>query len=111
MTHAEIAQLWKLLGQTWGAKFLEQYGTKPNDAWSAMLAGVTPEGARAAFAGLVQAGSPFPPTLPEFVAEARKWGRERAKQQQADARLLPATTVSEEQARANLERLRAAMRG
>jgi len=65
--------LWNLLLQSWGQKFAEQYGATPNDAWTAMLANVEPEAARYAFTKLIDSGSAFPPTLPEFVAWAKKY--------------------------------------
>jgi hypothetical protein len=60
------------MGQTWGNKFLEQYGPEPNDAWIAFLSGMTVDASKSAFRDLVLEGSGFPPTLPEFVAIARK---------------------------------------
>jgi hypothetical protein len=73
MTPQDIAGLWRLLGQTWGAKFLEQYGATPNDAWATFLSNVDTGAARYALRGLVFEGSPFPPTLPEFMAWTRKY--------------------------------------
>ena len=64
--------LWALLGQTWGHKFLDQYGPSPNEAWSAALAAISPDQAKGALWKLIRAGSPFPPTLPEFMALAQK---------------------------------------
>jgi hypothetical protein len=73
MNTAEIGMIWSLLGQTWGAKFLEQYGPKPNEAWSAALASVEPDAAKYALTKLIDSGSAFPPTLPEFVVWAKKY--------------------------------------
>lgn len=71
MTHDEMRALWRMLTQTWGARFAEQYGAEPNEAWSSFLAVVTVHAARHALRALVIQGSPHPPTLPEFVAAAR----------------------------------------
>lgn len=71
MTPAQIETLWTLLAQTWGAKFIENYGPKPNDAWSAALVNLTPDQAKFALRKLIDAGSPFPPTLPEFASLAK----------------------------------------
>lgn len=73
MTPAQIDSLWTLLAQTWGAKFLDQYGVKPNDAWAMTLANLGPQAGRHALTELIREGSAFPPTLPEFIAYARKW--------------------------------------
>ena len=73
MNAAEIGMIWSLLGQTWGAKFLEQYGPKPNEAWSAALANLEPDSAKYALTKLIDSGSAFPPTLPEFVVWAKKY--------------------------------------
>ncbi len=71
MNPEQMKHLWRLLGQMYGHKFSEQYGPVPNEAWSAALAEVPPEGAKVALQRLIGAGSPFPPTLPEFIAVAR----------------------------------------
>lgn len=73
MTPTDMGKLWDFLGQTWGSKFYEQYGLKPNEAWSAMLGDVSTEAARFAARNLIAGGSAFPPTLPEFTAEAVKY--------------------------------------
>jgi hypothetical protein len=73
VTPAQIDSLWTLLAQTWGAKFLDQYGVKPNDAWSMTLENLSPQAGRYALTALIQEGSAFPPTLPEFIVAARKY--------------------------------------
>ena len=73
MTGGEIDYLWTLLGQVWGAKFYEQYGTHANEAWAAALASVSVDQAKTAIGHLIDSGSPFPPTLPEFVVLSRKY--------------------------------------
>lgn len=100
MTPEQTKHLWRLLGQTWGAKFAEQYGPAPNEAWSAALASISSDQAKHALGQLIQSGTPFPPTLPEFMAEARKH-----KPIAATERLLP-NIVSPEKARENVQRLR-----
>ena len=71
MTPAEMGKFWELLGQTWGARFFDQYGKAPNDAWTAMLTRVPSDVGRAVLMKLIHGGSPFPPTLPEFLALAK----------------------------------------
>ena len=71
MTPQQQTHLWDLLGQTYGHKFNDQYGPVPTEAWSAMFLEMEPEQAKYALMKLINAGSPFPPTLPEFVALAK----------------------------------------
>jgi hypothetical protein len=71
MTPRDMAGFWNLLGQTWGSRFIDQYGPNPNDAWAACLASVPVDVARDALKKLIAGGSPFPPTLPEFIALAK----------------------------------------
>lgn len=73
MTPHQMQSVYPLFAQTWGARFLEQYGPQPNEAWSAALTNVSSEAARHALSALIQEGSAFPPTLPEFVAAARSY--------------------------------------
>lgn len=76
MNTRELKGLWDLLGQTWGSKFYEQYGPNPNDAWTMALSAASREAAMYALKKLIEAGSPFAPTLPEFMVFARKWDRD-----------------------------------
>ena len=71
MTPIEAKRLWTLLAQTYGHKFLDQYGPSPNEAWSGALSRMKASQATFAFRKLVDAGSAFPPTLPEFVQLAK----------------------------------------
>jgi hypothetical protein len=73
MTPEQIKHLWRLLGQTYGHKFADQYGPTPNEAWSAYLVTIQPEAAKHALQRLILNGEPFAPTLPEFIALARQW--------------------------------------
>lgn len=70
MTPGEIRSLWTMLVQTWGQKFPEQYGTVPNDAWTAGLARLPIEAGRFAYGRAIKDSPTFPPTLPEFLAWA-----------------------------------------
>jgi hypothetical protein len=110
MTPIEMKGLWDLLGQTWGSKFYEQYGPNPNDAWGMALTHTSIEAAKYALGKLIEGGSPFAPTLPEFMVFARKWDRDCAPRY--DGRLMgeesPALLPSPdpEKTKANLARLR-----
>lgn len=111
MNPQQIETVWALLAQTWGSRFLDQYGTRPNDAWQAMLANVEPDAARAAYQALVLSGSPHPPTLPEFLAEARRFARTRTLAARNAEVLASLPPPDPERARENLRRLRAALNG
>jgi hypothetical protein len=89
MTPIEMKGLWDLLGQTWGSKFYEQYGPQPNDAWGMALAHSSIDAAKYALTKLIEAGSPFAPTLPEFIVHARKWDRDCGPRQGDDPPLPP----------------------
>lgn len=120
MNGGQIETVWRLLAQTWGAKFLEQYGPRPNEAWSAAMANVSPEAAKHALMKLIDSGTPFPPTLPEFIAHAKKYrpveirfdanGRAYLGDEPVDLRSLP-SPVDPETARANIQRLRDTLKG
>jgi hypothetical protein len=105
MTHEQMKHLWRLLGQTWGSKFAENYGPAPNDAWQAALQSISPDQAKHALKMLIQAGSPFPPTLPEFMADARRYRTPPAPPE----RML-GNSVPPEQAAENIKRLRELMK-
>lgn len=73
MNQSEVAGVWDALGQMYGAKFYEQYGSHANDAWGAALASMTRGAALYAIRALVRDGSDFPPTLPKFAALAAEY--------------------------------------
>jgi hypothetical protein len=105
MTKHEILLLWEFIAQTWGNKFLEEYGAKPNDAWTMALTEVDPAAARLALHVLIRAGSPFAPTLPEFIAATKVY---RKPEDRATVHVLP--KADPEKAKANLERIRRMLR-
>ena len=73
MTPEQIKHLWRLLGQTYGHKFADQYGPTPNEAWTAALMTLSPSRVKHALGEAIRSGSPFVPTLPEFVKMAREY--------------------------------------
>jgi hypothetical protein len=101
MTKHEILLLWEFIAQTWGNKFLEEYGAKPNDAWTMALTAVEPAAAKLALNILIRAGSAFAPTLPEFIGATKAY---RKPEDRATVHLLP--QPDPEKARANLDRIR-----
>jgi len=108
---AEMAKLWSLLGQTWGSKFIDQYGPNPNEAWQGVLAQTDLGAARDALRALIYAGSPFPPTLPEFLAEARKSVRERIKRENSEELLRIEQRGDPSVARDSIAQIRAMLKG
>lgn len=106
MSPNEMRTLWTLLGQTWGNRFLEEYGPRPNEAWSAALNTVDFQACTQAMRALIDLGSPFPPTLPEFLKQARRF---RARP--TNVVELPPPPMAPEKIRSNLERLRALIAG
>ncbi len=114
MTPQEIKGLWDLIGQTWGSKFYEQYGPSPNDAWTMALGASSREAAMYSLKKLIEAGSAFAPTLPEFMTFARKFDRDSAPRIDANGRVfygdrppsLPPPPADPEKTRRNLQRLR-----
>jgi hypothetical protein len=106
--------LWDLLAQTWGSKFYEQYGTEPNDAWTMTLANTSRDAAMYAMKKLIEGGSAFAPTLPEFMVFSRKWDRDNAPRYDARGNIRtgdepPALIhpADPEKTRQNLARIRA----
>lgn len=77
MIITQIHGVWDALAQTFGTRFYEQYGERPNEAWTAALASMTPDAAMCALQALISDGVEFPPTLPQFVSLARKWRPEQ----------------------------------
>jgi hypothetical protein len=106
MTPIEMKGLWDLLGQTWGSKFYEQYGPQPNDAWGMFLSGASIDAAKYALRKLVETGQPFAPTLPEFMAHARKWDRDTAAVDAEMQRLPAPLRADPEKTKAELLKLR-----
>jgi hypothetical protein len=107
MTPQEMKGLWDLLAQTWGSKFYEQYGPAPNDAWTMALTHTTRAAAMYSLKKLIEGGSAFAPTLPEFMVHSRKWDRDNAPRYDIRGNVLTLPKpVDPEKARQNLERIR-----
>jgi hypothetical protein len=113
MTPQEMKGLWDLLAQTWGSKFYEQYGPSPNDAWTMTLANTSRDAAMYAMRKLIETGSAFAPTLPEFMVHSRKWDRDNAPRYDCNGRVITGDNVRQliqpadpEKTRQNLERIR-----
>jgi hypothetical protein len=117
MTPQEMKGLWDLIGQTWGSKFYEQYGPSPNDAWTMAMANTSRDAAMYSLKKLIEAGSAFAPTLPEFMVFARKWDRDNAPRYDSRGNAIGGEKVvslpkptDPEKARQNIERIRQLLR-
>lgn len=68
-----MLQAWAALSQMYGLKFLDQFGDKPPQMWTAAFAKLGAQAVRAGIDRLHDSGSKFAPTLPEFVEACNKW--------------------------------------
>jgi hypothetical protein len=102
MTPEAIKHLWRLLGQTYGQRWADQYGPTPNEAWSAFLTTIDVPRAKHGLHKAMNSGIPHPPTLPEFVAYVKTFRAAAEVHQIVDAR----TPADNAKVRDNLARLR-----
>lgn len=76
---AIVDRLFQRLHAMYGAKWLDLWASCPMDAvkaeWARALTGHNVEAVRLALDHLVTAGSPFPPTMPEFVSLVQQFKR------------------------------------
>ena len=72
MTPKQVQGLWVAMGQAWGARFHEQFGTTAPDIWQQALERIPVEHCRSALLSLVKSGTGHPPTLPEFIEAVRR---------------------------------------
>jgi hypothetical protein len=84
LTDEVMAALWKTLGDMYGTKWREAFGsffTQTGEisrtvvTWSEALYEVTPERLRRGLNACLERDSPWPPTLPEFMklCERKPW--------------------------------------
>lgn len=64
--------LWNRLRQMYGTRWLDQFGTEPNDLWIRAVDDLTDPQIKHALELLVKQGGEHPPTLPKFVELARR---------------------------------------
>ena len=64
--------LWNRLRQMYGTRWLDQFGTEPNDLWIRAVDDLTDAQIKLALERLVKEGGDHPPTLPKFVELASK---------------------------------------
>ena len=75
LTNATIERFWKTMGERFGKRWLDEYGSQPTQAWRDALGGSTPTEIRAALDLMKLKGWQHPPTEPQFsqlLAEASR---------------------------------------
>lgn len=76
---AIVDRLFQRLHAMYGAKWLDLWAGCPMDAvkaeWARALTGHEVEAVRLALEHLITAGSPFPPTMPEFISLVHQFKR------------------------------------
>lgn len=50
-----------------GARFMREFGTRPNDLWVAQIANMNDQQVKLCLEGLLNSGRAHPPTLGEFI--------------------------------------------
>jgi hypothetical protein len=65
------ARVWIRLTEMYGAKFSKEFGSEPNDTWTATIDRMADAEIAASLRALAEKGSPHPPSLGEFVAASK----------------------------------------
>lgn len=63
-----LKRLWKRMTEIYGHRWLSSYGLTPNDSWRRGLAGITGQQIANGLSRMLEQGSDWPPTLPQFRA-------------------------------------------
>lgn len=64
-------RLWDRFGEMFGARFYDQFGSEPSEAWVEAVGEVRADQIKSALTKIRNSGAQFPPSLPEFLALAR----------------------------------------
>lgn len=64
-------RLWDRFAEMFGARFYDQYGSEPSDAWREAITEIRPDQVKGALTKIRNSGAQYPPSLPEFLALAR----------------------------------------
>lgn len=75
-------RLWDRFGEMFGARFYDQFGSEPSEAWTEAVTEVRADQIKSALTKIRNSGAQYPPSLPEFLALARS---QRAPQPKDDA--------------------------
>jgi len=64
-------RLWDRFADMFGARFYDQYGSEPSEAWIEAVGEVRGDQIKSALTKIRNSGAQYPPSLPEFLALAR----------------------------------------
>lgn len=64
-------RLWDRFGEMFGARFYDQFGSEPSEAWVEAVTEVRGDQIKSALTKIRNSGAQYPPSLPEFLALAR----------------------------------------
>lgn len=64
-------RLWDRFADMFGARFYDQYGSEPSEAWVEAVAELRGDQVKSALTKIRNSGAQYPPSLPEFLALAR----------------------------------------
>lgn len=67
MTQTEMIDLWISFAEIYGHKWTSSFGTSPSNSWVSGLSGVTVADVRFGISVVINSGSDWPPSLPEFI--------------------------------------------
>ena len=68
MTQAAMIDLWVSFAEIYGHKWTSSFGTTPNNSWIAGLSGMTVSDVMFGINAVINSGSDWPPSLPEFIS-------------------------------------------
>lgn len=64
-------RLWDRFAEMFGARFYDQYGSDPSEAWTEAVVELRGDQVKSALTKIRNSGAQYPPSLPEFLALAR----------------------------------------
>lgn len=64
-------RLWDRFADMFGARFYDQYGSDPSEAWRETVTELRADQIKSALTKIRNSGAQYPPSLPEFLALAR----------------------------------------
>lgn len=73
-------RLWDRFAEMFGARFYDQYGSEPSEAWREAVAELRGDQVKSALTKIRNSGAQYPPSLPEFLALARSQRAPQAKE-------------------------------
>jgi hypothetical protein len=100
---------WQRMASLYGHKWASQYGSSPDELWTAALMTLGSEQIRRGLEACVTSGDPWPPSLPEFLAMCKPTKRENAAMYR-NVPQLPAPVSDKATAAMNLAKLRQMVR-